>query len=137
MSELDTIFFLVTALIVTSFDVYSTWRCMVSATRLFREPWRREAGVFRYALRRFGVRRPTFALGFVGEFVAFTAIMLLFEGLSVPEEPFGWLAAGMVWGTGISVVRNNLYVAKRYNALIEGKPDPSAPDLSIEHHPPS
>jgi hypothetical protein len=132
LSELDIAFFFVTALIVVTLDDLSTWSCLILASKLYREPWKGEAGLFRFAVRRFGVRRLAFALWSPVEFASFFLVMLLFDASSQTLGlPLGWFMAGFIWGFGAFVARNNYYIAGNMRNKLAGKPDPYAPDIEI------
>jgi hypothetical protein len=132
LNALSIAFFFVTALVVVTCDDLSTWSCLVLASKLYREPWKREAGLFRVAVKRLGVRKLAFALFSPIEFAAFFLVMLLFDTLfGASGIPLGWFMAGFVWGFGLFVARNNYFIAGTMRNRLAGKPDPYAPDIGV------
>lgn len=124
--------YLIISLALVVGDDYSTWTCMVPARRLYREPWRKESGAFRVALKRFGVNRKAFLIWSLMEFLVIFVSMLYSENVSrVSGFPLNWFWVGLLCGLILNVVMNNLQVARLLRGILAGQPVPYTPDLPI------
>jgi len=127
---LEFYFFLI--LLVVCADMWSTWSFMALARQLYREAWKKEMGLARYALKALGIRKWVLVAYAPLEFLAFLIVAVLFDWTAQGSGlPIGGFGAGLVLGFGVVTVRSNLIGRTNLRYRLEGKGDPGAPDLDV------